>query len=196
MQLTEEHGKMLLKYVRENLTSYIKTKNQIPVPEEFKTLFAEKQGAFVTYKKKNKVELDLRGCIGIVLPYYPLFETIKKMSISAAVEDPRFPPIKESELDKIVIEISVLSVPEQIIVNSPEEYLSKITIGVDGLIVKKGSHSGLLLPQVPIEQNPVWDVKTFLEHTCMKAWLPKDAWKDIKNTRIEKFSAQIFNEEH
>jgi uncharacterized protein (TIGR00296 family) len=118
------------------------------------------------------------------------------MSITAAVEDTRFNPISEKELDSIVIEISVLSVPELIVVSNSDDYFSKIEIGKDGLIVKSGSRSGLLLPQVPIEQEPVWDIKTFLEHTCLKAWLPKDAWKNVKETKIEKFQAQIFNEAH
>jgi len=194
--LTEEDGRKFLKYVRDNLTSYLKTGKEIPAPEDLKSKFSEKQGAFVTYKKKGKGDLALRGCIGIVLPYYPLFDTIKKMSITAATDDPRFPAIKESELENLVIEISVLSVPKLIEVNSAEEYLNKIKIGVDGLIVKKGPYSGLLLPRVPIEQTPVWDVKTFLDYTCIKAGLPRNAWKDIKSTKIESFQAQVFNEEH
>jgi uncharacterized protein (TIGR00296 family) len=88
----------------------------------------------------------------------------------------------------------VLSVPEKIIVTKPEDYLTQIVVGRDGLIVSEGGRKGLLLPQVPVEHDRNWDVKTFLEHTCQKAWLSADAWKNIQSVTIEKFTATIFEE--
>ena len=109
----------------------------------------------------------------------------------SATRDPRFPPLAENELDNIIIEVTILTKPEIIEVNQPQDYLSNIEIGRDGLIVEQGFYKGLLLPQVPIEQG--WEKEEFLSHTCMKAGLLPDAWAD-KNTKIFKFSGQIFTE--
>jgi len=136
----------------------------------------------------------LRGCIGVILPHYPLIEAIREMSVAAAVEDPRFPNVKIEEMEHIVIEISILTVPERIIVTQPEDYEKEIVVGRDGLIVSNGARRGLLLPQVPVEHERNWDSITFLEHTCQKAWLPPDAWKNLKKTQVERFTAQIFEE--
>ena len=116
------------------------------------------------------------------------------MSVAAAVEDPRFPNVKNEEMEHIVIEISILTVPERIIVTQPEDYAKEIVVGRDGLIVSHGARRGLLLPQVPVEHERNWDSMTFLEHTCQKAWLPPDAWKNLKKTQVERFTAQIFEE--
>ena len=105
--------------------------------------------------------------------------------------DPRFLPLVEGELDKIIIEVTVLTKPELIEVNRPKEYLSAIEIGRDGLIVEQGFYKGLLLPQVPVEQG--WGKEEFLSNTCMKAGLLTDAWFDDQ-TKIYKFSGQIFTE--
>jgi uncharacterized protein (TIGR00296 family) len=97
-------------------------------------------------------------------------------------------------MDDIVIELSILTPPELIQVNSPNEYLNKIIIGRDGLIVERGMRRGLLLPQVPVDHDRNWDVETFLNHTCQKAWLPGDSWKDL-DTKIYSFQAILFEEE-
>ena len=107
------------------------------------------------------------------------------MSISAAFEDPRFPPIERDEVKDIEIEISVLSPLETI------SDTSQIEIGRHGIIIEKGLMRGLLLPQVATDYN--WGVQTFLEQTCQKAGLPADAWKE-ESTEIQIFSAEIFSE--
>ena len=94
----------------------------------------------------------------------------------------------------VAIEISILTVPERIIVTQPEDYAKEIVVGRDGLIVSHGARRGLLLPQVPVEHERNWDSMTFLEHTCQKAGLPQNAWKD-KSTQIHIFSAEVFSEE-
>jgi len=105
--------------------------------------------------------------------------------------DPRFPPLEIDELDRIIIEVTVLTKPEVIKVDDPKDYVEHIKIGRDGLIVEQGFYKGLLLPQVPVEQG--WDKEEYLSHTCMKAGLMPDAWFD-KSTKIYRFSGQIFTE--
>ncbi len=138
-----------------------------------------KKGVFVTLKKGDL----LRGCIGDIDGKRSLWQSAQEIVIAAATRDPRFPPLAEEELKDIHIEISVLSPFEKI--SDP----TCIRIGQHGILVKKSPFSGLLLPQVAVEQG--WDVLTFLEHACKKAWLPADAWKDPE-TKIYVFTAQVF----
>ena len=139
----------------------------------------EKRGAFVTIKKKEQ----LRGCIGYLKGVLPLHETVREMAIQAAFRDPRFSPLQKKEWEDIDIEISVLTPMEEI------NDVSEIEVGVHGLYIEKGPYSGLLLPQVATEHH--WDSVTFLENTCYKAGLPKDAWKS-KDAVIYIFSADVF----
>ena len=190
---TLEDGKTLIEFARENIETLLKTGKKIPIPEKFKELFSKKYGAFVTLNKYNVSGNPLRGCIGFIEPIYPLYEVVHKVSISSATEDPRFPPVTLREMDNIVIELSILTPPKLIEVNESKEYLNKIKIGRDGLIAERGGRRGLLLPQVPVDHDRNWDVETFLRHTCNKAWLPEDSWKE-KNTKIYSFQAILFEE--
>lgn len=151
-------------------------------------VFSEERGVFVTLS--TFPEGDLRGCIGIPMPIMSLGEALVESGRSV-VRDPRFLPLSEDELEKMVVEVSVLTPPQLLKVDSSSEYLDQIVIGRDGLIVEKGGYRGLLLPQVPVEWK--WDVKTFLEQTCAKAGLSHDEWKS-GDVRILSFSAQIFSE--
>ena len=139
------------------------------------------RAAFVTLKINNR----LRGCIGCTSPAGPLNQTVRNMAISAATQDPRFRPVTKDELKLLTYEISVLSPFRRIL------DIDKIEVGRHGLLVKKGNRSGLLLPQVPVEQG--WDRQTFIEQTCRKAGLPTDAWKD-EDTDIFGFTAFVFGE--
>jgi uncharacterized protein (TIGR00296 family) len=156
---------------------------------EIPEIFQKKSGVFVTIN--TFPQHNLRGCIGYIEPVFPLIDGLEKASISAALSDPRFPPVKEEELDELVIEVSLLTPPELIEVKKPKHYAKEVKIGKDGLIVEKGFRKGLLLPQVPVEYN--WKVDEFLSHTCMKAGLMPDAWFE-EGTKIYKFSAEIFSE--
>jgi len=193
VEFNEEDGKILINFARDNIEYYLKNNKRIPVPEEIKKKFGDKYGAFVTLNKFNASDNPLRGCIGFIEPIYSLYDVIHQVSISSATEDPRFPSVSLKELDNIVIELSILTPPKLIEVKDPNDYLKKIVIGSDGLIVDRGGQRGLLLPQVPVEYDRNWDVKTFLSHTCQKAWLPSNAWKDLK-TKIYSFQAIIFEE--
>ncbi len=188
-----EDGILLIKFARENIEFYLKNDRSIPIPEEIKKRYSGKYGAFVTLNRIDMEGNPLRGCIGYIEPVYPLYDIIHRVSISSAVEDPRFQSVSPEEMDKITIELSILTPPKLLEVNSPEEYLTKIVIGRDGLIAERTMRRGLLLPQVPIDQGRNWDVETFLKHTCNKAYLPDDAWKE-KNTKIYSFQAILFEE--
>jgi AmmeMemoRadiSam system protein A len=151
----------------------------MPSREGESARLAEKSGAFVTLKTRGQ----LRGCIGYTQALRPLSETVIEMAQAAAFQDPRFPPLSRQELDTLDIEISALT-PQRLI-----QDINEIQVGKHGLYIERGGYGGLLLPQVATEYG--WDTLTFLEHTCQKAGLPKDAWKD-KKTRIYVFSAEIF----
>ncbi len=149
---------------------------------EFKVespILKENRGAFVTIQKKGQ----LRGCIGYIEGQGPLYKTIEEMAEAAALRDPRFVPVTENELPDLEIEISVLTPLKKI------TDVNEIQVGKHGIYIKQGWLSGLLLPQVATEYG--WDRQTFLGHTCEKAGLPSNAWKD-KNTDIYIFSADIF----
>jgi uncharacterized protein len=138
-------------------------------------------GAFVTLKSRD----ELRGCIGHITAAEPLVETVKEVARSSAFEDPRFPPLSPFEWSDISIEISVLS--PFVAITDP----GTIEVGVHGIMIRKGGRSGLLLPQVATEQG--WDRDAFLAHACMKAGLPRDAWRQ-PDARIEVFTAVVFGE--
>jgi len=188
-----EEGKMLIRFARENIEFFLRNNRRIPIPELIKERFSDKYGAFVTLNKYDVIGNPLRGCIGYIEPTYSLYDVIHKVSISSAIEDPRFSSVSIEEMDKIIIELSILTPPKLLEVNDPKEYLDKIVIGRDGLIAEKGMRRGLLLPQVPVDHGRNWDAETFLSQTCSKAWLNSDAWKD-KSTKIYSFQAILFEE--
>jgi hypothetical protein len=177
--LNEQQQKNILKLARDTITLYVKNGERLQFSSTEPEL-QSKCGAFVTLK----IDEDLRGCIGFITSPRPLYETIIDAAIASATEDPRFPPLQKKELDLITIEISVLSPPQKI------EDIKEIEAGKHGLIISKGFHRGLLLPQVATENK--WDKITFLRHTCSKAGLPADAWQE--GATIEIFSAQVFGE--
>ena len=181
-----KEGKDAVTFARNIIEQFVKNKS---LPDSnLKGPFLENQGAFVTIH--TYPNHDLRGCIGIPLPVMPLKDAIIE-GAKSATRDPRFSPLDETELDNIIIEVTILTKPEEIKVGKPQEYLDEIEIGRDGLIVEQGFFKGLLLPQVPVEQG--WDKEEFLSHTCMKAGLMPDAWFD-KNIKISKFGGQVFTE--
>ncbi len=187
--LSKDDGHILVKTARMIVTQYLKNGKKPKLEKEFTDNFSFKSGVFVTLNST----LGLRGCIGYPLPDKSLFNALEDAAISAATKDSRFPAVKYKELDSITFEVTILTPPEKIVVSKPEEYLSKIKVGRDGLIVKHGFYSGLLLPQVPIEYG--WNEKEFLEYTCEKAGLPKNYWKNSE-TEIQKFEGIVFKEEN
>ena len=192
-EFSQEDGEVLIRFARDNIEFYLQNNKKIPISSQIKERYSDKYGAFVTLNKYNVIGNPLRGCIGYIEPNYSLYDVVHRVSISSAIEDPRFPSVSLDEMDKIVIELSILTPPKLLEVNDPKEYLDKIVIGRDGLIAEKGMRRGLLLPQVPVDHGRNWDVETFLSQTCSKAWLESNAWKE-KNTKIYSFRAILFEE--
>lgn len=181
-----EDAQKLVKLARKSIEYTMATgqKYKDDIPHNF----LDKRGVFVTLEKFPSGEL--RGCIGFPEPVMPLWLGVIEASRSAAFSDTRFQQIDANELNEITVEISILTVPEEITV-SKDGVTKLIEIGKDGLIIKKGFHSGLLLPQVGSEYN--WTSEEFLEHTCEKAGVQRNAWRD-EDTQVFKFQAQIFHE--
>jgi len=186
--LSDLDGERLVKAARAVVTEFLKTKNKMKLDKDFEEAFSANAGVFVTLNHQS----NLRGCIGYPLPDKKLFNALEEAAISAATEDPRFPSVTFEELDKITFEVTVLTPPQEIEVIDPLEYQSMIKVGRDGLIVKSGFNSGLLLPQVPIEYG--WNEEEFLGHACEKAGLAKEQWKQ-KDTKILKFEGIVFKEQ-
>jgi len=187
-QITDDDGKILVKTARLIVTEYLKNRSKIKLDQSFESNFSFKSGVFVTLNTAG----GLRGCVGFPLPDKKLYNALSEAAIAAATEDPRFPPVNVDELDQITFEVTVLTPPEVIHISDTMEYPSKIKVGRDGLIVKHGFNSGLLLPQVSVEYG--WTEEEFLSHTCEKAGLPENCWKD-KETQIQKFKGIVFKEE-
>ncbi|MEW5955609.1 MAG: TIGR00296 family protein [Candidatus Micrarchaeota archaeon] len=154
-----------------------------------------RQGAFVTLE--SHPSKSLRGCIGYPFPVKALDKAVAECAVSAAIGDPRFPPVSLEELGNTVIEVSVLSELQEIKAAKARDFAKCIEIGKDGLVIEHGPFSGLLLPQVALEQ--AWGPEEFLSGLCEKAGLSSDYWlaeADGKAVvKISKFQAQIFSEE-
>jgi uncharacterized protein (TIGR00296 family) len=191
-QLSLEEGKFLIELSRNAVKEYLGTRKYVKAPENTPRKLYEHCGVFVTINRVKSGEKELRGCIGYPYPTNPLVEAVIDSAINSATQDPRFYPLSLGELDDVVFEISVLTPPEAVEVKKPEEYVAKIKVGEDGLIVEKGLFKGLLLPQVPVEWR--WCEEEFLCQCCIKAGLPPDSWL-TKGAKIYKFSAIIFEEE-
>ncbi|HEY8711727.1 MAG TPA: AmmeMemoRadiSam system protein A [Thermoanaerobaculia bacterium] len=139
-------------------------------------------GAFVTL---NDRQGELRGCIGSIQPVAPLFQAVSSSAISAAFRDPRFDPVQQDEFASLHLEISVMGPITRV------KDVGEIEVGRDGLIISRGPNAGLLLPQVATEHG--WDRGMLLSQTCVKAGLPPGSWGS-RDTRIERFSAEVFGE--
>ena len=187
-QLSDSDGVVLVKTARKAVTEFLSNDNRIKLESDLEEKFSFNSGVFVTLNNSD----GLRGCIGFPMPEKKLSHAIVEGAIAAATEDPRFPSVKTNELDDIMFEVTVLTPPVEIDVSDPMEYLEKIKVGRDGLIIRHSFSSGLLLPQVPIEYG--WNVEEFLQHTCEKAGLARDTWKN-ESVKIEKFEGIIFKEE-
>jgi AmmeMemoRadiSam system protein A len=148
--------------------------SQSPIADDFLA------GAFVTIRKKGQ----LRGCIGYPEPERPLLDVVERCAVSAALSDPRFPPLTAAEWEDVDLEVSVLGPIE------PVDHISEVVVGRDGLIAELGRRRGLLLPQVAVEWK--WDAEEFASQTCIKAGLPPEAWR--QGAKLFRFEAEVFSE--
>lgn len=174
-----ERGALLLTLARQAIETYLHDGKRIHYPDE--PWLKEKKGVFVTLRKHGM----LRGCIGYPEAILPLGEALIRAAISAATQDPRFPPVSIDELPHIKLEVSVLSPLE------PVSSIDEVEVGRHGLVVIRGDHRGLLLPDVAVEYG--WDRETFLAHTCMKADLEPDAWR-LSGTTVLRFTVEKYVE--
>jgi len=190
--LTNEEGKYLVQLARSTITAFLKSRKMPPTPSDAPTKLNEKCGVFVTLNSVRNGH-ELRGCIGLPMPDYPLVEATMRSAVESATDDPRFSPVSLEEFEsEVVVEVSVLTPPEPVDVSDPRTYPKEIKVGRDGLIVERGAYRGLLLPQVPLEWD--WDEEEFLSQCCLKAGLSPDTWL-VKGTKISKFQAIIFQED-
>lgn len=180
-ELNSHEQQALLAIARQAIIQGVQTGQEYIEPREEKAL-NKRSGCFVTIKQNGQ----LRGCIGNFQSELPLFKEVAQMAQASAAKDPRFYPLKESDLDNFSLEISVLSPLKKI------EDIEEIQIGEHGIYIEKSFYRGVLLPQVAVEHD--WDRLTFLKQTCIKAGLPTDAWK-AEDAEIYIFSAQVFGEE-
>jgi AmmeMemoRadiSam system protein A len=175
--INEEDRRRLLTLARQALEARVR--RQVPPRAQDGGVLDLPRGAFVTLHRHGA----LRGCLGRLEPQ-PLSDTVVHLAAVVSDSDPRFDPVRPDELKDIDIEISVLTPAREV------ASIDDIEVGRHGLIVEKGLYRGLLLPQVAVEQG--WDVTTFVEHTCLKAGLPRDAW--TQGAQVKIFEAEVFGE--
>jgi AmmeMemoRadiSam system protein A len=148
-------------------------------------VYHTRAGAFVTLTQKG----SLRGCIGTLTAQETLIHNIRENALNAAFRDPRFSPLTQKEFTHTTIEVSVLSPPEPLAYSDPDDLLTRIQPGVDGIILRKGAASATFLPQV-WKQLP--RRRDFLSHLCLKAGLPAQAWREgdlsVETYRVQKFT--------
>lgn len=185
--LTPEVKAFLLKLARSAIEAKLLGKSLDVQPvEKFSEVLEAKRGCFVTLHKND----DLRGCIGTIEPVFSLLEGVKSNALNAAFSDPRFPALTQDELKEVEIEISVLTVPQEVEFKNGEDLKNKLKPGVHGVILSRGFCSSTFLPQV-WEQLP--DKETFLTHLCLKGGMEHHCWKNPETT-VKVYEAEYFSE--
>lgn len=182
--LTPEEGRTAVRLARNAIEKAVGGERMV-LPT-LPPVFGEKRGVFVTIKRQG----CLRGCIGLPYPIKPLGDAILEAAGSAALEDPRFPPVSRPELADLDLEVTVLTQPRPLEC-PPEERPDCVEVGKHGLIVSGLGTGGLLLPQVPTECG--WSSREFLDQTCVKAGLRPGCWRR-SDVAVLTFEGQIFNE--
>jgi hypothetical protein len=184
--IAPEEQKILLSQAREAITAELEGRKPSFAQIDDTSVLQMPCGAFVSLHSQNGADRSLRGCIGRMTANLPLIETVRLMAREAAFGDPRFPSLKKEELSRCHIEISALSPMTQC--TDPQ----KVKVGVHGLYLICGGRSGVLLPQVPVEQG--WNLNEYLEYICIKAGLPPGSYK-APNAQLFTFTAIVFGEE-
>lgn len=184
-RLPDDERKILLRLSREALNEGVRGNALEPLNlDDLPDLLSQPGATFVTLTRDS----ELRGCIGSLEAKRPLAEDVRVHAVAAAMEDYRFPPVNEDEVNKITIEISRLTAPQLIVSQDPEGLFSQIRPGVDGVILQKGIRRATFLPQV---WKKVPNVEHFLEMLCRKMGSAADCWKEpgveVFTYRVEKF---------
>ncbi len=190
MIYSKDDGSVMVKAARSAIELYLKSplfhRSMI---ERYLRDYNTSSGVFVTLEHYHTG--TLRGCIGFPNPIGPIKKLLVEAAIAAAFEDPRFAPISEAELEELIVEVSILTKPEHIYQSSPAARLKEIKVGRDGLMIKYGFKTGILLPIVPVQE--LWNKEEFLQNLCIKADLDQDAWKRT-DIDLYKFTSQVFRE--
>ena len=187
-QLTLEEHQILLRLAREAMTIRVKggTLSRLD-PTSIPARLMEEGASFVTLT----IDGGLRGCIGALEPYQPLAEDVREHAVAAALDDPRFAPVSERELNAIQIEVSRLTRPVALEYRDADDLLSKLRPGVDGVILRNGfGHRATFLPQV-WEKLP--DPAEFLSHLCTKMGVNGNAWR-TKHLEVSTYLVEEFHE--
>lgn len=177
--LSEDDRQLLLALARRAIVSAVRN-GRLPDPLPLHGVFSQRHGVFVTLHLRGAMQ----GCIGVTEPSAPLAEAVVRCAVCAALEDPRFSPLRPAQLPDLHIELSLLSPLQPI-------HPDQIVIGLHGLLLRRGPHRGLLLPQVAVAHG--MSRERFLEQTCRKAGLLADAWRDSE-TEILAFTCEVFAE--
>lgn len=181
-RLTDGEKQTLLKLARESIELVVGEKTLPKLNLDSFTPFLQQKGAsFVTLT----IQKELRGCIGALEAYQPLVEDVREHAIAAALEDPRFLPVEKNELNRIRIEVSILSVPQALSYDSSEDLIKKIRPHVDGVTIKYGERKATFLPQV-WEKIP--DPSEFMNQLCYKMIGKADLWRE---TKLQVFTYQV-----
>lgn len=185
---SRHQGDILIKLARQTISERLGRFSEEVDPKALQdSAFQARRGTFVTLT----IDGQLRGCIGSLEASESILEGIRRNAVNAAFRDPRFPDLDEKELDKIDIEVSILTDPQPLEYHDSQDLLAKLRPHVDGVILRQGSAGATFLPQV-WEQLP--QAESFLSHLCRKAGLPKDAWKTSR-LEIMTYQVQYFEEE-
>ena len=187
-------GEYLVKLARNVIETFLEDNIKTKSPRDAPKDLLNESGVFVTLHSLNENRgPSLRGCIGrIESRHGTLIQSTIDSAIDAAFHDPRFSPVQKSEMPMITVEVTILTIPQKIEVEEPQDYFEIIEIGRHGLIAQRGPYQrGLLLPQVPVEQK--WNIGQYLSFVCQKAGLTPNAWMDLK-TSILSFEGIIFSE--
>lgn len=177
----------LLSLARRAIEYYLRTVQILEIdPAEAPKNLKDKRACFVTLK----INGELRGCIGHLLPIQELYKDVTENAIAAAFQDPRFLPLTSNELTQIKIEISALTIPQPLNFSSPDDLIAKLRPEIDGVILKKGYSQATFLPQVWEELKKPED---FLSHLCLKAGLSADCWRE-EGIGVEIYQVKKFEE--
>ncbi len=188
--LDKQQGQLLISLARHTIEEYFNKPSAHPIPpdELQNSIYDQRQPVFITLNKAGQ----LRGCIGSLSDEDTIIKGVQKNSINAAFHDSRFPPVDREELDELEIEISLLSMPQQLAYQNSEDLIGKLRPGIDGVIINIDNEAGAtFLPQV-WEQLP--EPASFLHHLCQKAGLPTTAWLDEK-LMVKTYQVQKIKEE-
>jgi hypothetical protein len=186
-ELSIEECSLLLRLARQSLEQAVKGKPLEPLDvDELPSRLREQGATFVTLTRSG----SLRGCIGTLEPYLTLAEDVREHTIAAALRDYRFAPVKPEELSEVKIEISRLTLPQELDYSSTEDLLNQLHPDIDGVILRDGSQRATFLPQV---WSKIPRKEIFMEHLCQKMGAPIDLWRS-KKLQVFTYQVQEFHE--